>query len=107
MYVSSLTLLTTLHSLQLFANSWVGSFNAVYLARLLRSLDPYPAEFDKINKVSAGHQIYANVIRNSKNIFLLTRNFDRLLKRGINLFFTYYRGEYKVFSPLRSENVYL
>ena len=48
----------------------LGAYNTAYLARSCpRSTHILPIS-DKINKVSARHQIYRNVIRNSKNIFL-------------------------------------
>jgi len=37
--------------------------------------------------------VILSFIRNSKNIFLIMSNFDRLFKIGINLFFIYYKGE--------------
>jgi len=47
---------------------------------------------------------YKIVIRNSKNIFLFIRNFDRLFKKGNKFVFLFIRKGYKVFSPLLYEN---
>ncbi|OGH79571.1 MAG: hypothetical protein A3C10_00570 [Candidatus Magasanikbacteria bacterium RIFCSPHIGHO2_02_FULL_48_18] len=46
------------------------------------------------------------IIRNSKNIFLFIRNFDRLFKRGINLFFYFLIRGNMVFPPLRYGNAF-
>ncbi|OGF43965.1 hypothetical protein A2555_02385 [Candidatus Falkowbacteria bacterium RIFOXYD2_FULL_39_16] len=52
-----------------------------------------------------GHFVYSEaVIRNSKNIFPIIRNFDRLFKKGNKFVFLFIRKGYKVFSPLRYEN---
>ena len=75
------------------------SYNSVYAARawLTPNARPYCP-------LRSQHRIHANVIRNSKNIFLLIRNFDRLFKKGNKFVFLFIRKGYKVFSPLRYEN---